>query len=288
MKIEDNERFKWCITRALNPVDEHPERITKDLRNRPKSLNWSGLEFPVSLKDIDKFERNNVEISIYVFGYEDGIYPPCISKYERKNVVDLLLISKDTTNRYCVIKSLNRLLSSQSSGHRHARLYCRRRLNDFDNKEAFTKHKEYCNQHEAARMDLPEPGTMLTFQNLSRSMRVPFIVYADFESFIKSMNTCQPDPSISYTKQYQKHTLSSFCNYIKCFNDNIYKCDPVTFTAEGENDEVAGTIVDTLEAHIEEIYNQFKFPKRMIFTEDDKKRFNEATVCHICEKRVQR
>ena len=28
MKNEDNECFKWCVTRALNPVKNHPERIT--------------------------------------------------------------------------------------------------------------------------------------------------------------------------------------------------------------------------------------------------------------------
>ena len=31
MKNEDNECFKWCVTRALNPVEHHPERITQDL-----------------------------------------------------------------------------------------------------------------------------------------------------------------------------------------------------------------------------------------------------------------
>jgi hypothetical protein len=32
MKNEDNECFKWCITRALNPVERDSERITKILR----------------------------------------------------------------------------------------------------------------------------------------------------------------------------------------------------------------------------------------------------------------
>ena len=34
------------------------------------------------------------------------------------------------------------------------------------------------------------------------SMRVPFIVYADFEAFTKPVHTCQPNPEHSYTKQY--------------------------------------------------------------------------------------
>ena len=29
MKNEDDECFKWSVTRALNPVDKNAERITK-------------------------------------------------------------------------------------------------------------------------------------------------------------------------------------------------------------------------------------------------------------------
>ena len=80
------------------------------------------------------------------------------------------------------------------------------------------------------------------------------------------------------------HTPSSFCYYIKCFNDEVYSQEPVSFTAENENDDVAQIFVDMLEQDIRQIYNQFQLPKRMIFTEADKKKFTAATKCHICEK----
>ena len=35
-------------------------------------------------------------------------------------------------------------------------------------------------------------------------MRVPFIVYSDFECFTEKLDTCQPNDEKSYTKQYQK------------------------------------------------------------------------------------
>ena len=84
----------------------------------------------------------------------------------------------------------------------------------------------------------------MQFSNYSRSFRVPFVVYADFESFITPINTCSPNPDASYTKKYQKHTPSSFCYYIKCFNDSIKFNKSinmnklVTFTASGETDDV--------------------------------------------------
>ena len=84
IKNEDNQCFKWCIARALNPVDKNPNRITKELIEQAKSLNWNGLKFPVGLKAIKIFETNNPSISINVFGFEDEVYPLKFSK-EKKN-----------------------------------------------------------------------------------------------------------------------------------------------------------------------------------------------------------
>jgi len=116
---------------------------------------------------------------------------------------------------------------------------------------------------------MPKPGTKLIFKNYNRSFRVPFTVYADLESFIEPIHTCQPDPYTSYTKQYQKHTPSSFCYYIKCFDDDVYKYEPVSGVAQG--DDVADKFVEMLEAHIKQTYRQFKLPKSMTFTKADKK-----------------
>ena len=50
MKNDDDDQcFKWSVVRALNPVDVHPERITKELKDQSERLEWSGLKFPVKL-----------------------------------------------------------------------------------------------------------------------------------------------------------------------------------------------------------------------------------------------
>ncbi|PFX14851.1 hypothetical protein AWC38_SpisGene20967, partial [Stylophora pistillata] len=47
MQNEDEECFKWCVTRALYPVRSHPERITKILRNQASHLVWDDIKFPM-------------------------------------------------------------------------------------------------------------------------------------------------------------------------------------------------------------------------------------------------
>ena len=64
---------------------------------------------------------------------------------------------------------------------------------------------------------------MLKFKNYHRLEKVPFIIYTDFVCFIKPIQSCNPDPERSYTKQYQKHEPSSFCYCIKCFDDEVYE-----------------------------------------------------------------
>src|ERR1043165_4738943 len=83
MQNDDAEFFKWSITRALNPTDDNPHRITRDLIKQSEKFNWSGIEFPVAADAniISKFERNN-NISVNVFGYEKAVYPLYISKHE--------------------------------------------------------------------------------------------------------------------------------------------------------------------------------------------------------------
>ena len=58
MKCKDEESFKWCVTRMLNPSIKSPERVTKVLIQQSKNYNWEGLDFPTPLEQIDTFEKN--------------------------------------------------------------------------------------------------------------------------------------------------------------------------------------------------------------------------------------
>jgi len=67
----DNQCFKWCIATALNPVKDHPERIRGKLEEQAETLNFRNINFPVKLRDINKFEIHNLTISLNVLGYDD-------------------------------------------------------------------------------------------------------------------------------------------------------------------------------------------------------------------------
>lgn len=68
-----NQCFMWSVLAALHPQKVHAERVEKywNFRNE---LNFTDIEFPVDLENIETFERLN-NIGITVFGWENG--KPC-------------------------------------------------------------------------------------------------------------------------------------------------------------------------------------------------------------------
>ena len=283
MKNGDDQCFKWSVTRALNPVDIHPERITKELKDQSERLDWSGLKFPVDLKQIIIFEKLNPQISINVFGFEGDVYPLRLSKSESEQTINLLLISDGEKQHYCLIKSLSRLLSSQMSKHGHTNVFCLNCLNHFQNEEKLKIHEEYCLKNQAIRIEMPEKGSLVTFIHHNRSIKVPFVVYADFEAFTEEIPISEQNYKFSFTQKYQKHKPSGFCFKIVCF-DERYNKKPVLFRARSEDEDVSAIFVEMLERDIKRIQEKFDFSKKMIFSLKDKDDFEKARVCWICQK----
>ena len=278
-KNKDNKCFLWCVLRALNPKDGNPERIDKKLKEKENTLNMDGIEYPVRLEDIDKFEKQNPSISITVFGYEEkSIYPLRNSNNTNREHNIILILIKEGVNHYCLVKNPSRLLSSQVSKHDGKKYFCKRCLNPFNSQKALDKHEEYCGNHEAVKINMPGKGTMLKFKNYHRGEKVPFVIYADFESCIKSIHTCDLNPESSYTKQYQKHEPISFYYYIKCFDSKVYL--PIKERSyTGKNaDQV---FLKCLEEDIKMIANIPK--KNMIFGKKEEERYNKETKCWICK-----
>ena len=293
MKNQDDKCFMWCVLRALNPKDNHPERIDNDLKSKVDTLNMEGIQYPVSFQGIDRFEHLNPEISITVLRYneEEKVYPLKVSKYTGcEHDIVLLLIKDGEKSHYCLVKNISALLSSQINNNDHKRYFCLNCFNSFKSPDSLDKHKEYCYNNECVKISMPPPNTFLRFKNFRYSEKTPFAIYADFESLIKPLDNCDPDPNRSYTKKYQKHEPISFCYYIKCFNDTLCK---EIFNDDTKRKQLNSYIKtkpedpDAIDVFIKWLEDDVKFlanitPKKMIFTKEDEKQFNMASDCWIC------
>ena len=61
IKNEDDKCFLWSVLRYLHPKQCHGERVA-DLREYENDLNFRGINFPVKVKDITKFENLNPDL----------------------------------------------------------------------------------------------------------------------------------------------------------------------------------------------------------------------------------
>ena len=85
LKNKDNECFRWCHIRYLNPQGKDPQRIKKDERQYIKNLDYQGIKFPVNVNQYNKVEKQN-SIRINVFGYEEKQpFPIYVSKEKFEN-----------------------------------------------------------------------------------------------------------------------------------------------------------------------------------------------------------
>ena len=287
MKNEDNKCFLWSALRALNPKDNHPERIDKDLKSKENTLNMKGIKYPVDFRDIDRFEKQNPDISITVLGYskEEKVFPLKISKIKenRKHQIVLLLIKDGKNSHYCLVKNISALLTTQYNNHKGKREYCFNCLNSFKTAEALEKHLEYCNLNECVKLNMPSPNTFIKFDKFINSEKAPFVIYADFECLNRRIDTTTPDPNKSYTKKITKHKPASFNYYIKSFDESVYKSKSRTYIKKEEEDpDVIDVFINWLEEDVKEISNLGN--EKMIFTNKDKEQFNQASNCWICGK----
>ena len=290
IKNKDDKCFLWCILRYLHPKEKYEEKI-KDLEKYEFSLNTKGITFPMKLKDISKFEKLNPELpGINVFSNDNMIiYPLRMADRDCKNTIDLFLYEEDGNTHYTLIKDFNRLIKSQKTSSKNGKIFiCKKCFTHYTKEELLEKHIKYCSYNQTVGVKMPEPNTYLHFKNNKKQLPIPFVVYADFECFTKPMNSCSPNPKDSYNYNYQKHEPSGFCFYAKGIVPGIH-IKPIIYTKISEDEDVAKVFVEKLTELTKGIYNDFYLrPKPLRLTRGEQKSFEEATICHICSKKLEK
>ena len=61
----------------------------------------------------------------------------------------------------------------------------------------------------------------------------------------------------------------------------------VIHTKQSKDEDVSQIFVNRLEEDIRGLYNDFKFPKKMVLTAEDERNFQNAIHCHICEEKLE-
>ena len=274
----DKKCFLWSVLAAVYPEKTHPERVAKYLEYE-NTLDMTGLTYPVKVSDIPKFERQN-KISVNVFGYEKGeIIPIHITTERFEQHVNLLMLSDGKKHHYCCVRDLNRLLASTKSC-KNKHFFCSYCLHGFTKESLLEDHIPYCQIHGPQKIELPtDQDKWLYYKDVAKQLKVPYVIYADFECYATKIDTCSPDPSQSYTQRLSHHVPSGFAYKVVGLDDKLSE-NPVVYCG----DNVADIFIKHMLKEQERINMIYKNPRPLNMSADDWRDFNKATECHICHK----
>ena len=112
-----------------------------------------------------------------------------------------------------MVKTLSRLLVCSNSKQKRKQHFCLNCLQGFDLEESRDKHFEYCKDNEAVRIEMPPENSFIEFHDGQYQFKVPFAMYADFESILQPTEDTSTNPEGTYTKEISLHISSGFCLY---------------------------------------------------------------------------
>ena len=280
---DDEECFKWSVIAAENVGMKNPQQVS-NLRKFTDNYNWSGLEFPVSVKDIGKFEaRNNVSVNVLaVEGRDIYVHRKGRRMSPQDREINLMLISEDGINHYTAINSLSRLLRSSNTKHKCKQHFCMNCLQGFEQESSRDQHQVYCENSESVRVAMPKQGSTVEFKDGQNQFKVPFIMYADFESILEPMGPVDPgwpNPNQPYTNEVNQLTPSGWCVYSK------FACGEVDNPLRlYRGKDCIETFCNYIKGEAHRLYHMF--PEKLMdpLTKKQLKKYKHATKCHICYK----
>ena len=117
---------------------------------------------------------------------------------------------------YLAVKCLPALLRRITSNH-NGDFYCLNCFHSFSTKNRLKKHKRVCNNHEYCHVKMPNGKNIIfKYNHGEKSLKAPFMIYADSESILEKTHSCQNNPEKSYTekKAYTLRLLSVYKLFI--------------------------------------------------------------------------
>ena len=146
-------------------------------------------------------------------------------------------------------------------------------LQGFMQESSRDQHQGYCEDNESVRVEMPKQGSTVEFKDGQNQFKVPFIMYADFESILELIESPNPNPNRSYTNEVNQHMPSGWCVYSKFTYGYV---DTPLRLYRGKD------CIETFNAH--RLYHMFPEKPMDSLTKKEWKKYKLSTKCHICYK----
>ena len=125
-----------------------------------------------------------------------------------------------------------------------------------------------------------ENNKILKYNPGEKSLKIPFIIYADLECLLEKIDTCQNNPEKSYTEKKARHKPSGYSLVTCCSFDK----------SKTKHKYYRGN--DCMEKFCRDLRDQamkisnYEKKKEIILTNEEKMSCENQKNCHICKKRI--
>ena len=153
------------------------------------------------------------------------------------------------------------------------------------------EHYTYCIDNKTIRVEMPQEGSTVEFCNGQNQFKVPFIMYADFESILEPMGpqgpgslrdpieSPNPDPNQPYSQRVNQHVSSGWCVYSKFVYGEVK--DPLKLY---RGKDCAEKFCDYVKREAHRLYHMFPELLMIPLSIRQWKKYKKSTICHICYK----
>ena len=144
----------------------------------------------------------------------------------REKQVMLLMISNGENWHYLTVKDLSGLLRGITSNH-DGGFYYLNCFHSYRTKNKLEAHKKVCENRDYRHVEMPtKDNNSIKYDLGEKSIKLPFVVYADLECLLEKMSTCYNNPEKSSRTKINKHTPSSYSIFTHCsFDESKNKFD---------------------------------------------------------------
>ncbi|XP_060876104.1 uncharacterized protein LOC132949299 [Metopolophium dirhodum] len=306
-KNTDQHCFKWAIL-SRHVTGPTVCRVEGNRYSQHEGeYNFDGISFPTPLSDISKFEKNNINVSGNVYGLDKKFQPP--KKYptyevyplrviseEKPDHFDLLLVTDGDNSHYVYISNFSRLIRKQKTSHTERLVFCKRCFTSFDDgrhkyklsgQEALDQHKLICGAHKPTLPEMPKEGECVEFRAWKKTVRHPFVIYADFEAILVKTE----EKKGGSTTVIQRHEAMSYGFLVKASEDvpadlleqHEIPAGPVIYRGSEDRTDVARHFVESIVEVAHKIENLMKTNIAIIMTEGEEKTYQECSTCNLCK-----
>jgi hypothetical protein len=298
---KDNKCFLYCIAEALFGSKIKNKDSYKEYQKYVDMFNIEGINFPISVKSIKKFLKQNIELNLkinIIFLSGKKIFPLECGLGDGKKIVNLLSIPIENENdvyyHFVIISNLDKYLSkTYYTGPNKRNFYenaffCPNCFSKFTKDVTRKKHLKTCVSQKCQIEKVPDDeNDKIFFKKYENQFEQDIIAYLDFEcelpkidDFCKNCQTIRCKCDMSYTRFETEQKPICFSFFI--INKDNEILESKTFSGQNAGEVFIDHLFQIEKGWLGAHLKQNESMKEL--SEEEQILFEISEKCYICEK----